>query len=196
MRKSDPAETRPGRRLFARLCVAAAAIMPASVPSVLAEPPVASYIFPAGGQRGTTEAVKVGGLYLNDACVFDLQGPGVTATRHITRTKTVWFEGPPMARPASSNLTDSYPQDFAGTVRIAATAPLGTRYWRVSTSQGTTALKKFVVGEFPEIVEDEIDGEPIPDLRQPTRDHQWTDFSARGCGLMDVRGSRRRRGEL
>ena len=39
-----------------------------------AEPPVASYIFPAGGQRGTTVAIRVGGLYLNDACDFDLLG--------------------------------------------------------------------------------------------------------------------------
>ncbi len=66
-----------------------------------------------------------------------------------------------MIRPAS-NLTESYPQDFAGTVHVDTAAPLGTRYWRVSTSQGTTPLKKFVVGELPEIVEDEIDGEPIP----------------------------------
>ena len=113
------------------------------------------------GRSGTTAAFKVGGLYLNDACAFDLQGPGVTASKRIARTKTVWFEGPPMIRPAS-NLTESYPQDFGGTVHVDTAAPLGTRYWRVSTSQGTTPLKKFVVGELPEIVEDEIDGEPIP----------------------------------
>jgi hypothetical protein len=159
--KSDPAEARPGRRVFARRACAVAAIILASVSSVLAEPPVASYIFPAGAQRGTTASFKVGGLYLNDSCAFELEGPGITASKRIARIKTVWFEGPPMARPAS-NLAESYPQDFAGTVHIAAAAPLGTRYWRVSTSQGTTPLKKFVVGEFPEIVEDEIDGEPIP----------------------------------
>ena len=31
----------------------------------------------------------------------------------------------------------------------------------MSTSQGTTPLKKFVIGEFPEVIENEIDGEPI-----------------------------------
>src|SRR5262249_40199894 len=35
-------------------------------------------------------------------------------------------------------------------------------YWQLSTSQGATAALKFVVGDLPEIVEDEIDGEPIP----------------------------------
>jgi hypothetical protein len=29
-----------------------------------ANPPVASYIYPAGGQRGTTVKVRVGGLFL------------------------------------------------------------------------------------------------------------------------------------
>jgi len=129
--------------------------------SALAEPPVASYIFPAGGQRGTTVAIKVGGLYLNDACNFYLHGSGITASKRIARTNTLWFEGPPMVPPASQQ-GDKYPQDFAGEVRIDSVAPLGTRYWRVSTSQGTTTIKKFVVGELPEIVEDEIDGDPIP----------------------------------
>jgi hypothetical protein len=133
----------------------------AAATSAFAEPPVASYIFPAGGQRGTTVAFKVGGLYLNDACNFDLHGAGITASKRIARTNTLWFEGPPMVPPASQQ-GDKYPQDFAGEVRIDSVAPLGTRYWRVTTSQGTTPLKKFVVGELPEIVEDEIDGDPIP----------------------------------
>jgi hypothetical protein len=126
-----------------------------------AEPPTAAYIFPAGGQRGSTVAFKVGGMYLNDACAFDLHGPGVSASKRIARTQTIWFEGPPMVPPASQQ-AENYPQDFAGTARIDAAAPLGIRYWRVSTSQGTTPLRKFVVGDLPEVVEDEIDGDPVP----------------------------------
>lgn len=128
---------------------------------VSAEPPVASYIFPAGGQRGTTVAIRVGGLYLNDACDFDLLGPGVAASKRIAATKTLWFEGP-LIYPPLSQQGEVYPKDFTGSVRIAASALQGVRYWRVSTSQGTTALKKFVVGDLPEIVEDEIDGDPVP----------------------------------
>lgn len=138
-----------------------AAIVLAGGAFAFAEPPTASYIFPAGGQRGTTVAFKVGGMYLNDACAFDLHGPGIAASKRIDRTNTVWFEGPPMARPASQQ-GEKYPQDFAGTARIDSAAPLGIRYWRVSTSQGTTPLQKFVVGDLPEVVEDEIDGDPIP----------------------------------
>lgn len=127
----------------------------------VAEPPVASYIFPAGGQQGTTVAMRVGGLYLNDACNFDLLGPGVLASKRIAATKTVWFEGP-LLYPPLSQQPEVYPKDFSGSVRIDSSAVPGIRYWRVSTSQGATALKKFVVGELPEIVEDEIDGDPVP----------------------------------
>jgi hypothetical protein len=126
-----------------------------------AEPPVASYIFPAGGQRGTTIAIRVGGLYLNDACNLDLLGEGVSASKRIAATKSIWFEGP-LLYPPLSQQPEVYPKDFAGSVRIASSAVEGVRYWRVSTSQGTTALKKFVVGDLPEIVEDEIDGDPVP----------------------------------
>jgi len=129
--------------------------------SLSAEPPSTAYIFPAGGQRGTTVTFKVGGHYLHDACDFDLLGPGLAASKRIVRTTTVWFEGPLIYPPLSQQKED-YPKDMAGTVRIAADAPLGTRYWRVSTSQGTTSLKKFVIGDLPEIVENEIDGDPVP----------------------------------
>ena len=40
-----------------------------------AVPPSASYIFPAGAQRGTTVEVRVGGLYLHDGCNFEMLGP-------------------------------------------------------------------------------------------------------------------------
>src|SRR5688500_7952141 len=44
------------RLLFVYLLAALPAV-------VLAEPPAASYIFPAGGQRGTKVAVRVGGMF-------------------------------------------------------------------------------------------------------------------------------------
>src|SRR5262249_37280410 len=61
-----------------------------------------------------------------------------------------------------SQQAEDYPKDMAGEVRIAADADLGVRHWRLWTSQGGTTSKKFVIGDLPEIVEEEIDGEPIP----------------------------------
>src|SRR2546430_6889940 len=43
---------------------AVVALSLAVVPPLRANPPVASYVFPAGGQRGTTVPVRVGGLFL------------------------------------------------------------------------------------------------------------------------------------
>ena len=51
---------------------------------------------------------------------------------------------------------------MAGQLSIAADAAPGVRYWRLWTSQGATPAMKFVVGDLPEIIENEIDGEPIP----------------------------------
>jgi hypothetical protein len=134
---------------------------------VRADAPVASYIFPAGGQRGKTVDVRVGGLNLHQTCAFEMLGAGVDASKQLQRTKTVWFEGPLLPLPESQQQED-YPKDMAGRVKVAADAPLGVRYWRLSTSQGATPARKFIVGDLPEIVEQEIDGDPVPrDVQLP-----------------------------
>ena len=134
-------------------CVAAA---PAK-----ADPPHVSYIFPAGGQRGTKVEFRVGGHNLYDSAPFKMFGKGVAATEQIERTETTWFEGPVIEQPASQSKED-YPRDYSGSVQIAPDAPIGLRHWRVSTSQGVTPRMKFVVGTLPEIIEEEVDGDPIP----------------------------------
>ena len=126
-----------------------------------AEPPHASYIFPAGGQRGTKVSVKIGGHFLHDKANFEILGSGVNGSSHIERTETIWFEGPLIKQPASQQSED-YPKDYAAELTIAADAELGVRHWRVWNAQGITPAMKFIVGELPEVVETEIDGEPIP----------------------------------
>jgi hypothetical protein len=127
-----------------------------------ANPPIASYIFPAGGQRGKTVAVRVGGLFLHERCGFEVPGPGAQADAVIQRTQTLFFEGPLLPLPASQQAED-YPKDMAGRIQIAPDAPLGARPWRLWTSQGVSSGPlKFMVGDLPEIVEQEIEGDPIP----------------------------------
>lgn len=126
-----------------------------------ASPPVASYIFPAGGQRGTAVPVRVGGLYLHDRCRFDLSGPGVTSSPELKKTDRLWFEGPLLPLPDSQRAED-YPADMLGSVTVDAKAPLGAVGGRVSTSQGVASGLRFVVGDLPEVVEREIDGDPVP----------------------------------
>jgi hypothetical protein len=128
---------------------------------LFADPPVASYIFPAGGQRGKAVKVRVGGLYLYERCNWELLGPGLNTSKHLVRTPTRWFEGPMLPLPASQQAED-YPADLAGEVVIAKDAPLGLRRGRVWTSEGAHSGLAFMVGDLPEIVEEETDGDPLP----------------------------------
>jgi hypothetical protein len=129
--------------------------------SVFANPPAASYVFPAGAQRGTSVEVRVGGLFLYDKPAFEITGPGVTHSPHLTPAKRVWFEGPVLPLPESQQQED-YPADLHGTVALAKDAALGARRVRVFTSQGGAGGPVFVVGDLPEVVEKEIDGDPLP----------------------------------
>jgi hypothetical protein len=126
-----------------------------------AEPPHASYIFPAGGQRGTTIEFLIGGHYLYEGSDFEMHGSGLDAPKRVDLTDTVWFEGPFVPKPLSQKEED-YPKDYNGRVTIKKSAKRGNRYWHVWNSQGITPLRPFVIGDLPEIVEKEIDGAPIP----------------------------------
>jgi hypothetical protein len=119
------------------------------------------YLFPAGGQKGTTVKSQAGGLYLNQSCSLEMIGKGTQATPIIKRTESVWFEGPILPLPESQRQED-YPRAMAGSVAIAKDAPTGDRHVLLRTAQGITLPLKFVVGDLPELVEDELPGEPIP----------------------------------
>lgn len=126
-----------------------------------ANPPVASYLFPAGGQRGTNVEVRVGGLFLHKSCGFELLGSGVEAPKQLQRARPLLFEGPLLPLPDSQQAED-YPKDMAATVRIAADAAPGARCARLWTAEGAASGLQFIVGELPEIVEQEVDGNPAP----------------------------------
>ena len=132
-----------------------------------ADPPGAAYIFPAGGQRGTKVNVRVGGYCLHGECPFEMTGPGIKTSEKITEMETLWFEGPVIPQPASQRKED-YPRDHAGWIDIAADAALGIRRWQVWTSQGAAPSMKFIVGELPEVIEQEVEGHsPAVEVKLP-----------------------------
>ena len=126
-----------------------------------ANPPTASYIFPAGAQRGTAVEVRVGGLFLHDKPAFAVTGAGVRASPHLAPAPRLWFEGPLLPLPESQQQED-YPADMHGKITLATDAPIGPRRVRVFTAQGGASGPLFVVGDLPEVTEREIDGDPIP----------------------------------
>lgn len=127
---------------------------------VSANPPVASYIFPAGGQRGQMVTVRVGGLHLYKQCWWEMTGPGITVSPMLTSIPTIWFEGPVLPL-TESQKAENYPADMAGTVTLTKDAALGRHSWRLWTGQGAASGWRFEVGELPEIVETEIAGPPV-----------------------------------
>lgn len=151
----------------ARLSLALLIAISGTASTALADDPAALYIFPAGGQRGTTVEARIGGMSLHEECPLHWFGTGVAAPPTIRRVKGIWFEGPVIPLPDSQRQED-YPSEYAASLPIAKDAPLGDRRWRVSTSQGATMAMRFVVGDLPEVVEQEIDGAPIPvDVKLP-----------------------------
>ena len=128
---------------------------------VFGEAPSVSYMFPAGGQRGTTVKCRVGGHFLHGRARLDMTGPGVSTSSTIEEGATTWFEGPLVVKPASQ-AAENYPRDHYGEIVIARDAPLGAIAWRVWTSQGATPGRPFVIGDLPEVTEQEMDGVPLP----------------------------------
>ena len=137
-----------------------AMLLAAGASLLQAEPPDIEYIFPAGCQRGTTVPVRIGGYYFHGQANFEMLGAGVKFKSQIDRVQTVWFEGPLIHQPLSQQ-GENYPKDHGNEITVASDAKLGDRFWRCWTSQGATKVLKFVIGDLPEVIEKEIDGQPL-----------------------------------
>src|SRR5262245_43674944 len=128
------------RKIFFSLALTLSLTLP-----LQADPPAASYIFPAGGQVGSTVKAHVGGLHLNESCDLELVGDGVKAPAKIQRTASTWYEGPILPLRESQRQED-YPRAMAAEFAVAAKAQPGMRQVFLRTSQGITEPLKFVVG--------------------------------------------------
>ena len=154
-------------RVRARLwnLIGVVSVVVAGSSSLFAVNPSASYIFPAGAQRGTTVQIRVGGLNLYQGCNFRMTGPGIEASDHVHAVETVRFPRQ-FAPQAYFPQESAFPRDYTGTIQVEAESRLGMRYWHVRTSQGGTPPRRFMIGDLPEVVEAEIDGDAIPQAVQ------------------------------
>jgi hypothetical protein len=144
--------------------------------------PHAGYVYPAGGQRGTTVQVRVGGRFLDGASGVLISGRGVRAQvqaldkpltqRQITdlREKAAELQKTAKAPAERKELADMRMQigeslrrnanptisELATlSVTIDADAEPGPRHLRLGTTLGLTNPVVFVVGDLPEFSEKE-----------------------------------------
>lgn len=149
-------------RYFSRLCLTAIVLVGYNDSTwAQSSEPEASYIFPAGMQRGTTAKVTVGGLFLLQNPWFEISDAGIQSPARLQTGETLWFDGPQLIGQRSLE-KDDYPKDHTATLIAPPDANTGVRYWRVWTAQGGTPARSFVIGELPEVVEQEADGDPMP----------------------------------
>lgn len=107
--------------------------------SAPAAPPTLTYLFPAGGQRGQTVAVTAGGSFERWPVQAWADHPGIQVT----------------AAKAKGNLS----------VTVRPDVPPGTHWLRVHDGQGASVLRAFIVGDLPEVAEQE----PNDDPRKPQK---------------------------
>jgi hypothetical protein len=159
------------------LLASALAIIPAV--SAQQNPPHLAYAYPAGGQRGTTVQVKVGGQFLDGATNVYVSGGGVLAkaidyarpmnARQSTqlREKLQELQKLPASPEVQKEMTDirlklatfnrGVSPVLAETatleITLAPDAELGRRVLRLATPQGLSNPLRFSIGELPEYVE-------------------------------------------
>ena len=163
--------------------------------AVRAEMPQATYVFPAGAQRGTKCQARIGGLFLHENVQVELFGSSIDVQSRLKEIPTIWFENPLMAIPAGTG-GDDRTRDFQTEWDIPAHAELETCRWRLWNSQGATNSLAFVIGDLPEVIENEIPGRPIAEVVAapvtvngrifPSEDVDLWQFSARRGEMLTV----------
>jgi hypothetical protein len=153
----------------------------ALVPAVTAQqnPPHLAYVYPAGGQRGTTVQVKIGGQFLNGATKVYVSGGGVLATAldyarpmnpmQATQLREKLLELQKLPASAETQkemagirlklstfnrgISPVLAETATLQVTLAPDAELGRRVLRLTTPQGLSNPLVFLVGELPEFME-------------------------------------------
>lgn len=115
--------------------------------------PSTTHVFPAGARRGSSLKVRFGTECVPVGTRVHWSGTGVTGSTHLLRQLADNGEPSPRREPTITPIT--YPREWDGEVRVAANAPLGTAYWRISSAQGGTTSRPFVIGDLPEFTETE-----------------------------------------
>src|SRR5262245_25072718 len=115
--------------------IVAAIVMFGATPQVQAQPvpsrePSSTHIYPAGGRRGTTVNVLVGGECIPPETGFRIWGDGVAAPMTLGAKRFSHLEADPRREPREVPIC--YPKEWESVVEIAPDATLGARPWRLT----------------------------------------------------------------
>lgn len=116
------------------------------------EQPGTAYIYPAGGQRGTEVRVTIGGYNLTPTTQLHFEGGGLPLVS-LPRPTGKTVPPVPAIRGETANRPFNYSRELETKLKIDVEAVPGLRPWRVSTAQGGTASRLFVIGDLPELLE-------------------------------------------
>ena len=120
--------------------------------------PSSTHIFPAGGRRGTSVNVQVGGECIPPSTRFRIWGEGLAAPPELGERATGKYAISPRRKPSEQPVT--HPTEWKSNVTIAADASLRPGLWRLSCARGGTGGRPFIVGDLPEFIESEPNSEP------------------------------------
>jgi hypothetical protein len=165
------------KQSFSWLSLAALLLLPPAARAQVS-PPHIGYVFPAGGQRGTSFEVKLGGQNFNEATAVQVSGVGVTAkivrqTRPLKpgeiaalRIKLKELNDKAQKSSADQKEIENVRDQLAAAevpinpvlaenvfveVTVAKTAPVGPRELRLRAKTGMSNPVVFDVGQLPEM---------------------------------------------
>jgi len=148
-------------RRIAFICFVAvwhAFAFPAAAQPVPSREPSSTHMFPAGGRRGTTINLLIGGECIPPETGFRIWGDGLSAPMLLGPKRLAKIEPSPRRDPRETPI--SYPKEWESTIEIAADAPLGPAMWRLTCARGGTGTRPFTVGDLPEFIETESNSLP------------------------------------
>ena len=108
------------------------------------------YLYPAGGQVGTTVEIEAGGLNINKATKVMFSHPGITGTLHP-------FVEKESEKKKRKRLTDQSSPQLADRIKIEITiapnVPCGLYDLRLQDSRGVSNMLPFEVASYPNVLE-------------------------------------------
>jgi hypothetical protein len=165
---AEPSEAAPARHSRKSLSLGLSlrlGLLLSALPLPVEASPSIAWIFPPGGQRGTTITLTVSGKDLQDVTGVFATGTGITAqplpASEPLRPPLITLKPGEKAKPPDAKDLRQFK------VAIAPEAPLGRQELRVLGPSGVSNARYFHVGDQPEVVEKEPNDDSTGQLVEP-----------------------------